>query len=118
MEMLEKIRSGRLRLGESEEVFGRRFGVTRATVQQWEKPGGTAPKLERITEVADALGLTLDELTTPRRKRRGFPFHRIQPMPQRDTGLKASPRADTANPAAKTLRAAGHRRLAAGIPVL
>lgn len=66
MEMHEKIRSGRLRLGESEEVFGRRFGVTRATVQQWEKPGGTAPKLERITEVADALGLTLDEMIAGR----------------------------------------------------
>ena len=52
MEMHEKIRADRLRLGESEEAFGRRFGVTRATVQQWERPGGTAPKLERIVDVA------------------------------------------------------------------
>ena len=58
MEMHEKIRAGRLRLGESEEAFGRRFGVTRATVQQWERPGGTAPKLERIVDVADVLGLS------------------------------------------------------------
>ena len=33
MEMHEKIRACTLRLGESEEAFGRRFGVTRATVQ-------------------------------------------------------------------------------------
>ena len=46
------------------------------------------------------------QLTTPRPKGRGLPFHRTQPMPQRDTGLTASPRADTASPAAKTLRAA------------
>ena len=45
-------------------------------------------------------------LTTPRPEGRGFPFHRTQPMPQRDTGLTASPRTDAASPAANTLRAA------------
>jgi SOS-response transcriptional repressor LexA len=62
MSIHSKIKAGRLQLGESEEVFGRRFDVTRGTVQQWEREGGTAPKRERLTKVASAIGLTINQL--------------------------------------------------------
>ena len=66
MSIHTKIRAGRLALKETEEQLGNRFGVSRATVQQWERENGTMPKLDRITAVADALGLTLDELIANR----------------------------------------------------
>lgn len=62
MSIHSKIRDGRKRLGEGEKVFGARFGVTRGTVQHWEREGGTAPKLDRLAAVADAIGLTIAEL--------------------------------------------------------
>ncbi|WP_353506753.1 helix-turn-helix domain-containing protein [Variovorax sp. J31P179] len=37
------IREGRKRLGMSEQQFADTLGVSRGAVQQWEKPGGTAP---------------------------------------------------------------------------
>jgi hypothetical protein len=46
-------------------------------------------------------------LTAPRPEGRGFPIQRTQPGPiHMQTGFTDSPRADTASPAAKTLRAA------------
>ena len=46
-------------------------------------------------------------LTAPLPEGMGFPLHRAQPMlPYSNTGLTASPWADTASPAAKMLRAA------------
>ncbi len=88
MEMHEKIRAGRLRLGESEEAFGRRFGVTRATVQQWGRPGGTAPKLERIVDVADVLGLSLDDLIAGRHEDGTLTSPDHLRIPQYNTGGK------------------------------
>lgn len=62
MSIHSKIKDGRVRLGESEQVFAARFGVSRATIQQWEREGGTAPKRTRAALVADAIGLTLSQL--------------------------------------------------------
>ena len=62
MSIHSKIRAGRIRLNESEEIFGRRFGVSRGTIQQWEREGGTAPKRTRMAEVAEAIGLSVNAL--------------------------------------------------------
>ena len=51
--------------------------------------------------------LNNEDLTAPRPEGRGFPIHRTQPdHTYMQTGFTDSPRADTASPAAKTLRAA------------
>ena len=62
MSIHSRIKAGRMALGESEETFGKRFGVSRGTVQQWEREGGTAPKRTRMADVANALGLTVNAL--------------------------------------------------------
>lgn len=56
------IRKGRERLRLTEEAFGDLCGVTRGTVQQWEKEGGTAPNRKRQPVVAQVLGLTVSQL--------------------------------------------------------
>jgi SOS-response transcriptional repressor LexA len=56
------IREGRLRLGMSEQQFADAIGVSRGAVQQWEKPGGTAPKRTNQPRVAELLGISVVEL--------------------------------------------------------
>lgn len=51
----EQIRTARQTLGETPEVFGRRFGVARTTILHWEKDGPpkTGPgrlHIERVLE--------------------------------------------------------------------
>ena len=64
MSVHSKIREGRLRLGLNEQQFADRVGVSRGSVQQWEKEGGTAPNRSRQQAVADLLGITVAELMT------------------------------------------------------
>jgi SOS-response transcriptional repressor LexA len=56
------IREGRQRLGMSEQQFADAVGVSRGAVQQWEKPGGTAPKRTNQPRVAELLGISVAEL--------------------------------------------------------
>lgn len=58
------IREGRQRLGLSEQQFAQAIGVTRGAVQQWEKPGGTAPKRSNQPRVAELLGVSVAELVS------------------------------------------------------
>ena len=60
-----RIKSGRLRLGLTEEQFAKRVGVSRAAVQQWEKSEGTAPSRRNQPAVASLLGLSVSELMNP-----------------------------------------------------
>lgn len=54
-----RIKELRLELGLSMEALAKAAGVKSwQTVQQWEKPDGTAPKRERLQRVADALKTT------------------------------------------------------------
>jgi SOS-response transcriptional repressor LexA len=46
----------------SEQQFAQAVGVSRGAVQQWEKPGGTAPKRSNQPLVAELLGLSVAEL--------------------------------------------------------
>jgi SOS-response transcriptional repressor LexA len=48
----------------SEQQFADAVGVSRGAVQQWEKPGGTAPKRSNQPLVAKILGLTVAELVS------------------------------------------------------
>ena len=56
------IREGRKRLRLSEQQFADSLGVSRGAVQQWEKPGGTAPKRSNQARVANLLGISIAEL--------------------------------------------------------
>lgn len=56
------IRDGRARLGLSEVAFAKRCGVSRSSVQHWEKDGGLAPNRARQAAVAEVLGITPAEL--------------------------------------------------------
>lgn len=62
MSINKLIKEGRLKLGLTEEQFGQLFDVSRGTIQQWEKEGGTAPNRKRQPLVAKALGLTIAQL--------------------------------------------------------
>lgn len=58
------IREGRRSLGMSEQQFAEAVGVSRGAVQQWEKPGGTAPKRSNQQRVAALLGISVAELVS------------------------------------------------------
>ena len=58
------IRDGRRGLGMSEQQFADAVGVSRGAVQQWEKPGGTAPKRSNQQRVAALLGISVAELVS------------------------------------------------------
>lgn len=67
METKDVIRSIRLRLGLTEQQLADRIGVSRGSIQQWEK-GKTAPKRANRDAVATALGISVAELVTPSNK--------------------------------------------------
>jgi SOS-response transcriptional repressor LexA len=48
----------------SEQQFADAVGVSRGAVQQWEKPGGTAPKRSNQHRVAALLGISVAELVS------------------------------------------------------
>src|SRR4051812_2316256 len=56
------IKQGRLRLGMSQERFAKAAGVSRGAVQQWEKPGGTAPRRANQPRLAQLMGISIAEL--------------------------------------------------------
>jgi len=56
------IKQGRLRLGMSQQQFAHAAGVSRGAVQQWEKPGGTAPRRGNQARLAELLGVSIAEM--------------------------------------------------------
>ena len=62
MSIHKLIRDARNRMGLTEEAFGKLLQVSRGTIQQWEKEGGTAPNRKRQPAVAELLGITVAEL--------------------------------------------------------
>lgn len=55
----DKIKSLRTALGESQAVFGERFGVEQATISRWEK--GEPVQRKYMAAVADLAGMTVAE---------------------------------------------------------
>lgn len=63
MNIHRRIKERRIKLGLTMEAVGELVGVVWQTVQQWEKEeGGTAPKRERLEQVAAALNTTPEYL--------------------------------------------------------
>ena len=95
----EHLKRYRARGGRNAEIAAK-LGFGANFLSMW-KDDANLP-LSRVLPFAAAVGLT-----APRPEGRRFPLHRAQPMlPYSNTGLTASPWADTASPAAKMLRAA------------
>ena len=56
------IRKDRAKRGMTEDAYSKLFGVSRGTIQQWEKEGGNAPNRNRQPLVAELLGVSISEL--------------------------------------------------------
>lgn len=64
MGIAERIKELRERRGMSQSELARLVGVSPQSVQQWEKPDGTAPKRARIAKVAEVLGVSVPDIVT------------------------------------------------------
>lgn len=62
MSIHQVIRGGRIRLKMTEQQFADAIGVSRGSVQQWEREGGTAPSRKHQPEVAKLIGISVAEL--------------------------------------------------------
>jgi transcriptional regulator with XRE-family HTH domain len=62
MSFSENLRAVMERGGVSQSELARRLGIRSQAVNQWLKPGGTAPRGARLHEIATALGVGLSEL--------------------------------------------------------
>ena len=58
---MDNIREARKAQGLTQEQLAELIGVTQGTVAQWEN-GLTHPSFEKIPKVANALGITVEEL--------------------------------------------------------
>ena len=61
LQLYGKIQARRKALGLSQEELAQRMGVSRQSVTKWET-GLSAPDLDRLVELADTLGVSLDYL--------------------------------------------------------
>jgi transcriptional regulator with XRE-family HTH domain len=59
------IRAARVAAGVKQAELARRIGVTPTTVWKWEN-ARVVPPLERVAQIAEQLGVTLEGLVTPR----------------------------------------------------
>lgn len=61
-----RIRAAREQLGLSQAQLARTLGITRSACSQWEASDGTAPKRERLEQIAQLLGVSYEWLATGR----------------------------------------------------
>lgn len=62
MNVHQRIKAARIKLGLTFKQFGDAVGVSHGAVQQWEKPDGLAPSRRNQPAVAKLLGITVPEL--------------------------------------------------------
>lgn len=55
------IKTARNRLGMTQSQLAERIGVERTVLTHWEN-GDTSPRVEHLPRIADALGVSIDEL--------------------------------------------------------
>lgn len=61
-----RIRAAREQLGLSQAQLARSLGITRSACSQWEASDGTAPRRERLAQIAQLLGVSYEWLATGR----------------------------------------------------
>lgn len=59
-----RIRKARIKAGISQARLAELLGVTRSACSQWEAPHGTAPRQERLLQLAELLGVSYGWLAT------------------------------------------------------
>ncbi len=59
--MLNPIKTGRERLGLTQEGLAKRLGVSQQAVTKWET-GESRPRAEKLPEIARLLGCSVDDL--------------------------------------------------------
>ena len=62
----DRIREAREQAGVSQTELARLLGVTRSACSQWESATGTAPRRERLEQLAQLLGVSFEWLATGR----------------------------------------------------
>lgn len=62
----DRIREAREQAGISQTELSRLLGVTRSACSQWESAGGTAPRRERLEQLAQLLDVRFEWLATGR----------------------------------------------------
>jgi len=63
------IRAARDRLGESQEAFARRVGISQGHLSELEK-SGSHPTIATLEKICEAIGWECDVVMGPRRKRK------------------------------------------------
>jgi transcriptional regulator with XRE-family HTH domain len=66
MAIHDRIREARDQAGISQTELARLLGVTRSACSQWESSGGTAPRRDRLEQLAGLLGVSFEWLATGR----------------------------------------------------
>lgn len=66
MAIHQRIREAREQAGISQTELARLLGVTRSACSQWESAQGTAPRRERLEQLAALLGVSFEWLATGR----------------------------------------------------
>lgn len=66
MKIHDRIREAREQAGISQTELARLLGVTRSACSQWEAAVGTAPRRERLEQLAALLGVSFEWLATGR----------------------------------------------------
>ena len=66
MAIHERIREAREQAGISQTELARLLGVTRSACSQWESTQGTAPRRERLEQLAALLGVSFEWIATGR----------------------------------------------------
>ena len=111
LQLYGKIQARRKALGLSQEELAQRMGVSRQSVTKWET-GLSAPDLDRLVELADTLGVSLDYLLRDQAEMSDVPAEPGEAV------LSESPseeRGEPAAAAASSSAAAHHIALAAGV---
>ena len=67
MSINARVRQARKAAGIAQSRLAQILGVTRSACSQWESPEGTAPRRERLEQLANVLGVSYEWLATGRK---------------------------------------------------
>ncbi len=112
LQLYGKIQARRKALGLSQEELAQRMGVSRQSVTKWET-GLSAPDLDRLVELADTLGVSLDYLLRDQADAPEGPAESGEAAPAESLPEERGEK--TTTPAQPASAAARHIALAAGV---
>ena len=112
LQLYGKIQARRKALGLSQEELAQRMGVSRQSVTKWET-GLSAPDLDRLVELADTLGVSLDYLLRDQAEMSDAPAEPGEPVSSESPSEERTERPVAS--AASVSATARHIALAAGV---